>query len=85
MKHLSCVKLHNMNNFNKWQDNLLNKPTESNKEWAMQQILAGMSKHKRKLLYMSVKEIYEHLYKSWARDLTINDLYEICHTLKTNE
>lgn len=59
----------------------LNKIPESNVEWAAQQITLNMQSRDKTEVKRVLKKLNECLYKSWAKDLTLNELMEVVELL----
>jgi hypothetical protein len=68
----------------KQREEFLSKPCEDNITWAAQQI-AQLSADKRYQIVFGLRKVHEVLYKSWARDLTLNDLMEAIKMLSSKE
>lgn len=52
----------------------LNKPCESNEQWVAQQILEHFPGKSLETLKSYFKKLDEAIYKSWAKDMTFNEI-----------
>lgn len=62
-------------------EGFLNKPCEDNITWAAQEI-AALNPDKRYQITVGLKRLKEVLYKSWAKELTLNELLEAIEMIK---
>jgi len=68
----------------KQREEFLNKPCEDNITWAAQQI-ALLSPDKRYQIIFGLRKLNEVMYKSWAKDLTLNDFIAAIDMLYSKE
>jgi hypothetical protein len=59
----------------KQQEEFLSKIPESNQEWVAQVILE-MPANERHIIVHALRKLDKALYKSWAKDMTLNEIME---------
>lgn len=60
----------------------VNKPCESNVEWAAQQLLLNLGKFELLRLQMIFEKVDNALYKSWAKEMPLKELVEAIEMTK---
>jgi len=55
---------------------LVEKNTETNQEWVAQMMLTNLKPRERHQITWALKKLHETIYKSWARDMSLNELLE---------
>lgn len=67
----------------KEREEFLSRPCEDNVTWVAQQI-AALNPDKRYQITIGLKRLNEVLYKSWAKELSLNELTEAVNMLVTS-